>query len=132
MEKENESVLENTSTGEERELCLQCLAENQPDVPFCHSCAAPLSSYAATGPFESIFAEGHLYRRAAEQPHRPITVLGVWIIFSAFAFTGGFMARNSFGSILQILLGIGMIILAITVIARTTINYLSREETQDS
>ena len=65
--------------GQEREeeLCMRCMAANIPGSHFCRPCGAPMSSYAATGPYESLFAEGHLYGTAAEQPRRLVVVLGM-------------------------------------------------------
>ena len=73
---------------EEKQLCLGCLEPNKPTANFCTKCGAPLSSYAATGPFEHLFAEGSTYRRAAEQPHKLIVVMGVWLIFGPLFLVG--------------------------------------------
>ena len=67
----------------EKELCLGCLFPNEAGANFCAKCGAPLTSYASTGPFESLFAEGHVYRQAVNQPRRLIVVLGVWVIFGS-------------------------------------------------
>ena len=48
----------------EMELCISCVRPNVPGTNFCVHCGTPLTSYAATGPFESIFAEGDLWRKA--------------------------------------------------------------------
>jgi hypothetical protein len=58
---------------------------------FCAECGAPMTSYAAIGPFEHIFAEGHVYRQAAERPRSFIAVLGIWIIFGVMALAGAAM-----------------------------------------
>src|SRR3954451_837470 len=67
--------------SEEKQLCLSCMAPNEPTAHFCAKCGAPLSSYASTGPFESLFSEGAVYRQAAERPRSFIVVLGIWLIF---------------------------------------------------
>ena len=72
----------------EKQLCLNCLAPNSPLANFCRDCGAPLSSFAATGPMESVFAEGHVYRKAVESPRSWIVVLGVWLIFGMMVFSG--------------------------------------------
>jgi ribosomal protein L40E len=72
----------------ERQLCISCVAPNDPAAHFCVKCGAPLTSYAATAPFEHLFAEGHVYRQAAERPQRLIVVLGIWLIFGGLALTG--------------------------------------------
>ena len=69
-------------------FCLQCGYKIPDDDPFCAKCGAPMSSYAATSPFESLFAEGHVYRQAAERPRSFVVVLGIWIIFGMMAMAG--------------------------------------------
>lgn len=49
------------------EICISCLQTNPPGTHFCRHCGTPLTSYAATGPFESIFAEGDFLRKAASR-----------------------------------------------------------------
>jgi hypothetical protein len=63
--------------GEESELCISCLKPNVPGTHFCRHCGTPLTSYAATAPFESIFAEGDMWRKAATRGRwaKPIRVL---------------------------------------------------------
>jgi hypothetical protein len=52
---------------QELEVCISCLKTNPPGTHFCGHCGTPLTSYAATAPFESIFAEGDLWRKAVRQ-----------------------------------------------------------------
>jgi predicted amidophosphoribosyltransferase len=61
-----EGVMEVIET-KERELCISCLEENEPGAHFCRHCNTPLTSYAATAPFESLFAEGDFWRKAASR-----------------------------------------------------------------
>ena len=49
------------------EICTSCLDINSPGTAFCWHCGTPLTSYAATAPFESIFAEGDFWRKAVRQ-----------------------------------------------------------------
>ena len=72
----------------ERQLCVSCMTPNDPAAHFCTKCGAPLSSYASTGPFESLFAEGSVYRSAAERPRKLVVVLGVWLIFGMMTLAG--------------------------------------------
>jgi hypothetical protein len=74
--------------SEEKQLCIRCMMPNDPAAHFCAECRAPLSSYASTGPFESLFAEGAVYHEAAARPRRLIVVAGVWLIFGPAIFTG--------------------------------------------
>jgi predicted amidophosphoribosyltransferase len=78
--------------GSERELCISCLQPNPPGTHFCRHCGTPLTAYAATAPFESVFAEGDFWRKAL-RPGRGSRVRRVAI--------GGFL----FFMILAILIG---------------------------
>lgn len=122
--------------AEEKQLCVSCMFPNEPEAHFCAKCGAPLTSYAATGPFESLFAEGHVYRQAAERPRSFIVVLGIWIIFGALALTGIVLVavgRNSgFGFVL---VGALLLALSLVMIAKTTRNYFTgrkRDEKRDA
>ena len=110
---------------DEKELCRSCLASNEPEAPFCRQCGAPLSSYASTAPFVSLFAEGHVYRSAVERPHRPIIVLGTWLLFGCLGGTGLFTASLGLTTDgpLVALLGLFLLAVSIAIIWRTTINY---------
>lgn len=63
--------------AQELEICISCLKTNDPGTHFCGHCGTPLTSYAATAPFESIFAEGDLWRKAVSHPRwgRPVRFL---------------------------------------------------------
>jgi hypothetical protein len=70
---------------DEKQLCLNCLSPNSPQANFCSDCGAPLSSYAATGPLEHIFAQGHVYRRAVAELRSILVVIGIWLVFAPSA-----------------------------------------------
>lgn len=70
-----------TESKVEQPVCLSCLQPNAIEDHFCRKCGAPLDSYAATAPFEKIFAMGHSFRQATEGKPRLIVVIGVWLIF---------------------------------------------------
>jgi hypothetical protein len=94
----------------------------------CAKCGAPLSSYAATGPFEHLLAEGHVYRQAAEGPRKFIVVLGVWIIFGAIGLTGiMFVGLGGFGFAV---FGSLLMAVAIVMIAKTTWNYFAAKKSE--
>jgi len=118
-----------TKPNEEQELCIQCLNPNQPGTDFCRTCGAPLSSFASTGPFERLFAEGHAYRHATEQPRNMIVVLGIWMIFGTLALTGGVFAVESWSSdsFLRVSGGTGVVLVSLILIWKTTRNYLRRK-----
>jgi hypothetical protein len=117
------------SDGDEHELCPQCMAGNRPGSAFCRECGAPLSAYAATGPFESAFAQGNLYRRASEQPRNLFVVVGVWLIFAGVGVVGAVMVVGGWnaGGRGAILVGLGLLAFSVTIIAKTTKNYRNRE-----
>lgn len=107
----------------EQELCLSCLHLNGPDAHFCGECGAPLTSYSATAPFESIFAEGHFYRRAVERPESWLVLAGVWFYFGLFALGGAVVIAR--GTSDPSSLGFGMLITvpSVVIIARSTANF---------
>lgn len=119
---------------QEMQLCVSCTAPNEPSAHFCAKCGAPLSSYASTGPFESLFAEGSVYRQAAERPQKLVVVLGVWLIFGTMALGGLFIGGLSFnagtwGRLVGILIGVALVAVSATMIWKTTRNYLARKKT---
>jgi len=86
-----------------------------------------MSSYAATGPFEHLFAEGHVYRQATEKPRKFIVVLGVWIIFGMMAIGGAAMlliGRNT--GIQNVVAGALILPISLIMIWKTTRSYLTR------
>lgn len=118
---------ENTLDTEESPLCLGCLTPNQSSANFCTKCGAPMTSYAATGPFEHLFAEGHVYRQAAEKPKNLMVVLGVWFIFGFIGIAGLFIAILGFDSnVSSVLFGTFMLAASLAMIWRTTRSYLAR------
>ena len=116
----------------ERQLCVSCMAPNDPAAHFCNRCGAPLSSYASTGPFESLFAEGSVYRSAAERPQKLIVVLGVWLIFGMMTLGGILLAvigrDTGWGYSVS---GAIMLAIAPVMIWKTTRNYLARKQTHE-
>jgi hypothetical protein len=67
METINAEMLATDEVEQELELCISCLQTNAPGTHFCGHCGTPLTSYAATAPFESILAEGDMWRKAVGQ-----------------------------------------------------------------
>lgn len=91
-----------------------------------------MTSYAATGPFEHLFAEGFVYREAASRPRSLIVVLGVWLIFGSIALVGAvFFVGSAQGEVGTGLLGVGTVAMALLMIYRTTVAYRSARETGD-
>ena len=119
--------LRSAADRDEKQLCVSCTAPNDPSAHFCIKCGAPLSSYASTGPFESLFAEGAVYRQAAEQPRSIIVVLGVWLIFGMVGMAGLVMvAMSGDMGIGYTAVGALMLAFSLVLIWKCTRNYLRR------
>ncbi len=116
---------------DERQLCTSCTEPNVVDAHFCQRCGAPLSPFAMITPFERLFAEGFIYRRAAEEPRRLITVLGIWVLFGipgltclTFATIGLAGSPDLAGAAM---LGL-MPLFSLAIIWKTMRNYLHRKK----
>jgi hypothetical protein len=114
--------LEPLGETEERQLCVKCLAPNDPEAHFCVKCGTQLSSYAAIGPYESVFAEAGIYREAAERPHNFIVVLGIWIIFGA-VFMGGILMCVMANGTIYMVFGAVISAFAVLMLVKTTRNF---------
>lgn len=118
---------------EEEQLCTSCTTPNPTTAHFCAKCGAPLSSFASIAPFEHLFAEGFIYRAAAERPRRLITVIGVWVLFglptfgmfTLFASTD--IAATHFYKYLLFMQS-PVTLFSIAIIWRTTRSYLMRKK----
>jgi hypothetical protein len=123
--------------AKETQLCVSCMAPNEPSAHFCAKCGAPLTSYASTGPFESLFAEGSVYRSAVERPQKPIVVFGVWLIFGTMTVAGILIASlnlsdmDIWGRMIGVLIGVALVTVSATMIWKTTRNYLARKKTDE-
>jgi hypothetical protein len=87
-----------------------------------------MSSYAATGPLESVFAEGHVYRRAVAQPKNILVVIGVWLLFGMTTASGliPLLDRGEIGAP-GILMALLLVPISIVVIWKTTRRHASRK-----
>lgn len=118
------------SDGEfdEKQLCMNCVSPNEPAAHFCVKCGAPLSSHAAIGPFESLFAEGHLYRQAAERPRKLIVVLGICLIFGTTGLTGALLIAVGRGAGLgYVVPGALLLVISAAIILKTVGNYVAQK-----
>ncbi len=129
MSENNNPISNADQENEEQELCTQCMTDNRPGSDFCRECGSPISSYAATGPFESLFAEGHVFRRATENPQRLIVVLGMWMLFGGMAMAGSMIAAISWetSNRLFFFYGLGLLAISLALIVKTTLNYRKRK-----
>lgn len=121
------------------ELCLHCVTPHDPTADFCRNCGAPLTSFAATLPFERTLAEGFAYRQAVEQPRKFIVVAGIWFIFGLMALTGFSLLRPALMELLfareaSLMLPLGsalggLALLAVSgiIIIRCTVNFFRRK-----
>lgn len=113
-----------------KQLCRSCTIPNETNAHFCVKCGAPLSSYATMGPWETILAQGFIYREAAERPRRFIVVLGIWLIFLPQAFGGSafiLVGSSIFG---ELIAGV-LVFISVGIIGRTTWNYFSTKLAND-
>lgn len=127
MSPESDNSSQDPAAAEEKQLCVSCMAPNAPSAHFCIKCGAPLSSYASTGPFEAVFAEGAVYRQAAERPRSLIVVLGVWLIFGMTALAGllvVLLGRDM--GIGYTIFGAATLAISVVLIWKSTRNYLTR------
>lgn len=113
-----------TDAGE-KQLCLSCTARNEPEAHFCAECGAPLTSYASTAPFERIFAEGSVYRKATDSPQSFIVVFGVWLICLPLAVGGLILLFSPVGGLFLSLISVLLICFSVTFIWKSTRNYLT-------
>jgi hypothetical protein len=118
---------------EEKQVCVSCLALNDTAAHFCTKCGASLSSYASTGPFEHLSAEGNIYRQAAKRPQKLVVVLGVWFIFGMTALTGISLILIGWGQGFgYLVIGAFMFPVSVIMIWKTTRNYLARGKRNES
>ena len=120
------------SESGEKQLCVKCMFPNDPLAHFCGKCGAPLSPYAATGPFESVFAEAHVYRQASESPRNVIVLLGVWLMFGTLALAGLtlLVISRSMG-IIPGAMGAFFLMISLDMLWKTTRNYMRKGKTNE-
>lgn len=109
-----------------RPLCLSCATPNDPVANFCEHCGAPMTSYASTGPFESLFSEGRAYREAADHPRSLVVVLGVWLLFGVM-FLGGLLLTTPAmkGNYLMAIPGALLMGVSLMMLVKTTRNFIA-------
>jgi hypothetical protein len=61
-------------------ICPSCLTPNSANQHFCQKCGTPLTSHAEIDPMGQIFAQGDVFRKAIDNPRRPIVIVGMWLI----------------------------------------------------
>jgi hypothetical protein len=112
-----------------KQLCLNCTAPNETSVRLCANCGAPLASYRSTGQFGSVFAEGHVYRSAAERPRKLIVLLGTWYLFGLMALGGFALVASSSrrDGFLFGVVGVPAIAFSIVMLWKTTGNYFRKK-----
>lgn len=111
--------------SDEQQLCVRCLAPNDPSAHFCVKCSAPLTAYASTGPFEHIFAQGAVYREAVQHPKKLIVVIGMWVIFGMMFCGGAILAVFAY-DLPERVGGVLLLPISLLMIWRTTRNYRAR------
>lgn len=112
---------------EEKQLCTNCGAPNSPSAHFCGGCGAPLSSYAGTGPFESLSAEGFIYRQATARPRSLIVVVGIWLMSGSMALADAITVVMK-TRIIPKIIGAAVAVISVVILWKTTRNYLTRKK----
>ena len=116
---------------EEIIACLSCLAPNKASVDFCEKCGAPIGTTSTLDPLKMIRAEGFLLAKATHGKPKPIVLIGVWIIFLPWLVGSLLLAGSqilygySFEGFVFFWIGIGLAIVALTVLYRVTKNYFA-------
>lgn len=70
-------------------VCPACGSLIDDNEVFCPVCNAPISLLSNTDPLQSIYAQGHLFRKSVETRPKPIVLIGTWIIFFPMFIGGG-------------------------------------------
>jgi hypothetical protein len=132
MSPEPEKPSQAPGETEEKHLCVSCMFPNEPQAHFCAECGAPMTSYAATGPFEHLFAEGHVYRQAAERPRRFIVVIGVWFIFGMMALgSAGLLFLGREVGLHYVIAGAFFLPVSLVMIWKTTRSYFTKPRVEE-
>lgn len=122
-------------------VCLTCGEPNGPDRNFCSECGAPLTSHAVNDAFDTIRAEGWVYRKAQNSPRSMIVVVGIWMIWGPTVIVGTIILFSGLYIVLcdwkpwyplseRLMAFFGLAVLAallcipITIVRRTTNEYL--------
>ena len=130
MTHQTDSISPSAGESNEAQLCAGCLHQNTLEAHFCAKCGAPLTSYATTGPMESIWAEGYMYRSAVDRPRNLVVVLGVWMLglaaasFGMVILTGSLKTPDNL-SWLGTLAGAVVVVWALVLVTKTTRNYFA-------
>ena len=114
----------------DRELlvCPSCMQQNDEYADYCCKCSAPISPTVNFDPFKRIASQGWLYRTAASDSRRKITVIGIWLIFVpyiivilSFLFSADPKEKYYFPILAFLLV---LCVIPGIIIFRTTLNYL--------
>ncbi|MGD9644644.1 MAG: hypothetical protein AB7U73_02965 [Pirellulales bacterium] len=68
-------------SGRDQPLCPGCLKALPAGADFCPRCQTPSTVKATTDPYLSLLAEASAYRKASQVPHKPIVLIGMWLLW---------------------------------------------------
>jgi hypothetical protein len=129
-------------------VCPKCFQPILGTEDFCNNCGLPLTLMATTGPYEHVLAAGYAYREASSNPHKPIVLLGMWllmgptfllavvmIVVGLFNLPAILQSLKSFETSISVILG-GAVLFFWTYVSgklllRTTMNYRNQKEQPD-
>jgi hypothetical protein len=121
-------------------VCPHCVRPITAQHHFCPHCNAPLTSYATSGPYEQVLAQGYAVRAGVARPANSLVVFGMWLIFAptliiAIISAGGFilawgdgMERHATMRLVGMVISGFWIVLAATILWKSTRNYLRRND----
>ena len=112
----------------EQLVCPSCLQRNDEYADYCSKCGAPISPTVNFDPFKRIASQGWLFRTAASDSRRMITVIGIWLLFLPYIVTLVVLATTlDLGEKNHFLILAFLLILSVIpgiIIFRTTLNYI--------
>lgn len=111
----------------ERIVCPRCLFSNDPDVPFCKECGAPIGMVSTIDPIQRIHSEGFCYRSAVDGPPSLIVLIGIWLIFLPVVVGVPILTFGDWNGAPGIFL-LPMGIFGAVIIFRTTKNYFQKSK----
>lgn len=116
-------------------VCPHCLRPVTGQYHFCSHCNAPLTSFATTGPYEQVLAQGYAVRTGVARS-TALVLFGMWLIFAptmliafisaavlVFAVIDG-MERHPTARIVGLAVSGFWFLLAATILWKSTRNYL--------
>ena len=106
-------------------VCPNCSDANAAGADFCARCGAPVGRFTTLDPLKSTYAEGWIFRKAANARIKPIVLIGMWALLGVPVVAAGVVAiiRPAGTPTLRILGSLGIGLIYLMVLVRVTRNY---------